>query len=93
MLGYRWICHATPQAGAMVRAESPAWGIGSGNWPPGFCNSPATPRAAVASFLFQRAPDAAAERPRDGSAAAPAPTLTHMSLEADAHVMTGHPAT
>jgi hypothetical protein len=57
----------------------------------GPCNSPATPRAAVASFLFQRAPDAAAERPRDGSAPAPPPTLTHMSLEADAHVMTRPP--
>ena len=75
----------------MVRAESPAWGIGSGNWPLGSVIRLAhhAPRWQV--FLLHRAPDAAAERPRAGSFPAPPPNLTHMSLDADAHVMTRPP--
>jgi hypothetical protein len=55
-------------------------------------NSPAVPSATVAHFWFQRGLDTAAERLGGGPATAPAPNLTHMSLEADAHVIDVVPA-
>ena len=51
-------------------------------------NSAAAPHVAAALFGLQRAPPAAAERPRGGHSATPTPNLTLMSLEADARVMT-----
>ena len=88
-----WYCSATGGFATQHRRQGACSGgfTDAGNrlrrpvtWPG---NSPAAPHAAVARFWLRKAPDTVAERPGGGSAATPAPNLTHMSLEADAHVM------
>src|SRR5215471_6811465 len=59
-----------------------------GTWPG---NSTAAPHAAVARFGFQRAFEYCRGTAWRRPAATPAPNLTHMSLEADAHVMRPFP--
>jgi hypothetical protein len=74
-----------PQSGSPIRA------IGSGGRAPGPVIP--LPHHMVRQLAFGSSglEDTAAERRGGGPAATPAPNLTHMSLEADTHVMTWFP--